>query len=94
MQITALNNQTLIDITIQLTGTANNLLKIAMHNGLVPSEPLVPGQIILLPEGVSLNTDVSRYYEVNGVLPATSISEEIEQTFEKSCEDKLYNCFK
>lgn len=90
----ALNNQSLVDITMQLTGSANNLLIIAMYNGLVPSEPLTPGQIILIPEGVNVNTDVARYYKVNSILPATSISEEIQQTFEKSCEEKLYDCFK
>jgi len=92
-KITALNNQSLIDIAIQATGDASNLLLIAMHNNLVPTAQPLSGQIIEIPETVKMNTDVVRHYEANGILPATALSEELAVP-ELTCEEKLYECFK
>lgn len=95
MQITALNNQSLIDLSVQLTGKPENFLKIAMANNLVPSEPIPAGLEIVIPEGLEIDTDIVRYYEANGILPATALDEILEQAAtELTCEEKLYECFK
>ena len=39
MEVTVLDNQTLLDIAVQTTGKAENFLKIAMANNLVPTAP-------------------------------------------------------
>lgn len=93
MQVTALNNQSLLDIAIQATGKAENLIKIAMENNLVPSDLIAPGTILTIPSAVEFDTDILRFYEANGVLPATALDEEL-QAVELSCEEKLYECFK
>ena len=93
MQITALNNQSLLDIAIQATGKSENLLKIAMANNLIPTEPIAPGTILTIPDTVDIDEDIVRYYAANNVLPATGLSDEL-QKVELTCEEKLYECFK
>ena len=43
MQITVLNNQSLLDVALQTTGKPENYLQIAKENNLVPSELIAPG---------------------------------------------------
>lgn len=95
MQLTALNNQSLIDLAVQVTGKAENYLKIAMANNLVPSEPIPAGTEIKIPEGLEKDTDIVRYYQGNNILPATALDTVLEQTAtELTCEEKLHECFK
>lgn len=93
MEVTVLNNQSLLDIAIQTTGKAENLLKIAMANNLVPTEPIAPGTILNIPEIIEIDQDIVRYYNANNVVPATSLSDEL-SVIELTCEEKLYECFK
>jgi hypothetical protein len=92
MTITVLNNQTLLDTAIQTTGKAENWLKIAMANDLVPTEPIAPGTVLTIPDTVEMDEDIVRYYAANNIQPATLFLEEI--TIELTCEEKLYECFK
>ena len=94
MQITALNNQSLIDLSIQLTGKAENLLKLAMANNLVPSEPIPEGTEIVIPEGLEIDTDIVRYYEANGILPATQLNFELEEQIELTFLQKVHKILK
>jgi hypothetical protein len=93
MTVTVLNNQTLLDIAIQATGKAENFLKIAMYNNLVPTYALVPGTVLTIPDGILKDEDILRYYNANGIVPATGITEEL-TTIELTCEEDLYQCFK
>jgi hypothetical protein len=82
MTVTALNNQTLLDIAIQTTGKAENLLKIAMANDLVPTEPIAPGTVLTIPDTVEMDEDIVRYYAANNIQPATALTEEIKEELE------------
>jgi hypothetical protein len=93
MKIKALNNQSLLDVSLQTTGKPENYLKIAMANNLVPSETLPAGLEIAIPDNVEIENEIKRYYNANEILPAT----ELQGAFtvpELNCEEKLYECFK
>lgn len=93
MTITVLNNQSLLDISIKTTGRAENFRKIAMANNLVPTEPIPPGTILTIPADIEIDQDIVRYYNVNNIVPASALSENLEVP-ELTCEEKLYECFK
>ena len=93
MQITALNNQSVLDIAIQATGKSENLLKIAMANNLIPTEPIAPGTILTIPDTIEIEDEIVKYYTDNNILPATEATTEL-QIIELTCEEKLYECFK
>jgi hypothetical protein len=89
MTVTALNNQTLVDIAIQTTGKAENFLKIAMANDLVPTEPIAPGTVLIIPDTVEIDEAIVRYYSANGVVPATQLTDEQTQTQELTFWEKV-----
>ena len=93
MTITTLNNQTLLDVAIQATGRAENWLKIAMVNNIVPTAPIAPGTVLMIPDTVDTDAAIVRYYSANGVVPATGLTKVL-QVVELNCEQKLYECFK
>lgn len=94
MIVTVLNNQSLVDVAIQTTGLAENFLKIAVANNLVPTEPIEPGTVLSIPDGIEKDEQIVNYYTVNDILPATALKEELLLNLELSCEEKLYQCFK
>lgn len=77
MKVTALNNQSLIDIAIAITGKADSFLQIAMANGLVPTAELEAGTELTIPEGLELDNDIVRYYQANGIQPATALTDAV-----------------
>ncbi|MCI2229592.1 hypothetical protein MC378_10470 [Polaribacter sp. MSW13] len=82
-----------MDIAIQSTGKAENLLKIAMANNLVPTDQPAPGTVITIPESIEKDEQIVKFYKANNVVPSTALAEEIEAP-ELNCEEKLYECFK
>lgn len=66
----AQENQTLIDIAIQCTGSADAAYDIALLNGLSVSDILVPGIDLILPSVI--NPDVVAYYSTKAISPATA----------------------
>lgn len=74
MTITVLNDQSLLDIAIQHTGSAQNAFLIAKENSLSVSAYLVAGYELMIPEGVAFNRDILEYYRVKNVRPATGLS--------------------
>lgn len=95
MIVTAQHNQSLLDLALQATGSVDNMLQIAMHNGLIPSEPLVVGTLVAIPDTVIVDSDILNYYQANDIVPATALTEELLETVvELTCEEKLYECFK
>ena len=73
MTITALNNQSFQDISIQHTGSVFNAFKIAVANGVAVSDSPVPGEIYLIPETVENNNDVLNYFRAKNIQPATAL---------------------
>ncbi len=95
MIVIAQHNQSLLDLALAATGSVDNMLQIAMHNGLVPSEALTPGQVVEIPDTVIVDSDILNYYQSNDIVPATALTEELLETVpELTCEEKLYECFK
>jgi hypothetical protein len=94
MQVTTLSNQSLLDIAIQATGKAENLLKIAMANDLVPTEPIAPGTILMIPDTVEMDEAIVRYYSANNIKPATALTEEIKEELELTFWQKVIKALK
>ncbi len=73
--ITVLNNQSLLDIAVQYTGTIENAFKIAVANGLSLTDELEPGAQLIIPADVEKNSDVVNYFSAKGIQPATGLTE-------------------
>lgn len=93
MKVTVLNNQSLLDIAIQETGIAANLLKIAMANDLVPTEPIAPGSIVTIPEDIEKDDQIVNYYKANSLRPATELTTTQTQAQELSFWEKVIKAF-
>lgn len=78
MQITVLNNQTLLDIAIRHCGTVEAVADIAILNNVSITADLVPGQLIELLKKDYGNQEVINYFSTNKVEPATALTEEHE----------------
>nr|BFF39080.1 hypothetical protein BACY1_08850 [Tenacibaculum mesophilum] len=75
MLVTVLNNQSLFDLAMQLTGDAMNALEMAKDNGLNPSENLVPGVDLKVSEGLVKDEGILQYYKNNAIRPATGLTQ-------------------
>ena len=73
--ITVLNNQSLLDIAVQYTGTIENAFKIAVANGLSLTDELEPGEQLIIPADEEMNNDVVSYFSAKGIQPATGLTE-------------------
>ncbi len=71
MTITALHNQSLIDLAVQEYGTADAVVPLALANGLSLTDTLTAGQALV---GIELEGDAAivRYYSANNIKPATA----------------------
>jgi hypothetical protein len=67
-----LSGQTIFDISIQSCGGIEAAFDLAMLNGLNPTDDLVPGQELLLPDVV--NSDVQQYFQNKNIHPATLLT--------------------
>lgn len=70
-----LNNQSILDVSIQHTGTVENCFAIAIANGFSVSDLLTAGTSIILPEDLRNDNDVLNYYSAKKIQPATAITE-------------------
>lgn len=69
--IKVLPGQTLLDISIQETGTINNLFDIAVFNNVGITDSLTPGDEIKIPDNL---TEINKNYFINrGIKPASDI---------------------
>ncbi|AKK73770.1 hypothetical protein OK18_15200 [Chryseobacterium gallinarum] len=71
--ITALHNQSLLDIAIQYTGKVENSFIIAFHNDLSVTEILTPGMEITIPDALDTDIDVVTFFSYRGYQPATAL---------------------
>lgn len=74
MEITVLNNQSLLDIAIQHTGSVENCFAIAAANGLAVSDLLSAGSILIIPGTLKNDTDILNYYTSKKIMPATALT--------------------
>lgn len=73
--VTISKNQSLYDIALQELGSVLAIMDIALANDISPTQILVPGQRIVIPDSEYKNSDIVNYYTVNGIKPATAITE-------------------
>lgn len=71
MNVTALPNQTLLDIAIQEYGDLAGVFFLARDNDISPTEKLTPGMTVSVPD-VVINREMQEYCKANNVSPATS----------------------
>lgn len=71
-----LNNQSILDIAIQHTGTVENCFAIAVANGISVSDILTAGLPVEIPDDLPKNTDVLNYYNAKKIQPATGTTTE------------------
>lgn len=73
MQITALHNQSLLDIATQHTGSVENAFGIAVANGISLTDDLTIGSRLNIPNDLTKNNDIYNYYTAKNIQPATAI---------------------
>lgn len=93
MQVSVLHNQSLLDIAIQATGKAENLLKIALANDLVPTDPIAPGTILTIPEDIEIDEQIVNYYKANNIKVATELTDIEIKAQELSFWEKVIKAF-
>ncbi|MBQ3690289.1 MAG: hypothetical protein II937_10600 [Bacteroidales bacterium] len=69
------DKQSVLDIAILTTGSAERAMDIALQNGLSLSEDVQPGTVLQTPETVQ-NRQTVQYFNVNTIAPATALNEE------------------
>jgi len=67
---TVLHNQSLIDFSIQRCGRLDDFLKIAMENGISPTDKIIPGAILKLPQNLSVDIDIVNHFTYKKIIPA------------------------
>ena len=85
MTITALHNQSLLDLALQHTGTIESIFELAVLNEKSVTDDMVAGASLNVPplsEGAR-NKDILSYYTAKKIQPATAFTKEDEQVFER-----------
>lgn len=67
-----LEGQSLSDIAVQACGSAEASFAIALANDCSLTEPLAPGQMLVVPPAVK--KDIAAYFKDKGIKPATAIT--------------------
>ena len=83
MTVTALHNQSLLDLALQHTGTMESIFELAEANALNITDDVVAGKTLALPDEAFTNKDIFAYYTANNLQPATAFSKEDDQVFER-----------
>jgi len=73
MTVTALVLQSWFDIAIQYTGSATNAYAIAYANGRYLTDDIVPGEEIVIPDGILILKKEVQYLESKKATPATAM---------------------
>ena len=83
MTITALHNQSLLDLALQHTGTIESVFELAEANALNITDDVQAGAPLYLGEGLGVRNEILSYYTAKNLQPATAFSKEDEQVFER-----------
>ena len=70
MEITVQNNQSLFDIALITSGSADAAYDIAMENNISITDKLTSGQKLTF-SGIPVNKTVVDFYTINNIKPAT-----------------------
>lgn len=79
MTITALHNQSLLDLALQYTGTIESVFEFAEANTLNITDDVVVGNNLVLPSEAFTNKDILGYYTAKNLQPATAFTKEDEK---------------
>lgn len=79
MTITALHNQSLLDLALQHTGTIESVFDLAEANNLNITDDVQAGKTLVLPTEAFSNKDILAYYTAKNLQPATAFSKADEQ---------------
>lgn len=83
MTITALHNQSLLDLALQHTGTIESVFELTEANNLNITDDVQAGTPLYLGEGLGVRNEILAYYTAKNLQPATAFSKEDEQVFER-----------
>ena len=83
MIITALHNQSLLDLALQHTGSIESVFELAEANSLNITDDVQAGAPLYLGEGLGVRNEILNYYTAKNLQPATAFSREDEQVFER-----------
>ena len=83
MTITALHNQSLLDLALQHTGSIESVFELAEANALNITDDVQAGAPLYLGEGLGVRNEILSYYTAKNLQPATAFSKEDEQVFER-----------
>jgi len=83
MTITALHNQSLLDLALQHTGTIESVFQFAEANSFNITDDVVAGKPLVLPAEAFTNKDILSYYTAKNLQPATAFTKADEQVFER-----------
>ena len=78
MTVTALHNQSLLDLALQHTGTIESVFEFAEANSLNITDDVVAGNTLVLPAEAFTNKDILAYYAAKNLQPATAFTKEDE----------------
>ena len=79
MIITALHNQSLLDLALQHTGTIESVFEFAEANTLNITDDVQAGTPLYLGEGLGVRNEILNYYTAKNLQPATAFTKEDEQ---------------
>jgi len=65
------SNQTLLDISVQETGTVESVVDFVLENNVSITQVLIAGNEILVPVNAVNNVEILNYYKKENILPAT-----------------------
>ena len=86
MTITALHNQSLLDLALQHTGSIESVFELAEANALNITDDVQAGAPLIVPPllgGGARGGDILAYYTAKNLQPATAFTKEDEQVFER-----------
>lgn len=83
MTITALHNQSLLDLALQHTGSIESVFELAEANALNITDDVQAGAPLYLGEGLGVRNEILSYYTAKNLQPATAFTKEDEQVFER-----------
>lgn len=72
MKVVVLDGQSLVDISIQVYGSAEGVFKLANENGLEVTDVLKPGQVLEYSAGNVIAKGIALYFTVKKIHLATS----------------------
>lgn len=74
MKVVALDGQSLVDISIQVYGSAEGVFILARENGMEVTDVLKPGQVLEYSTGNVIAKSIAQYFTTKKIHPATGVS--------------------